>query len=289
MSLTRHWIPSPNYSGGGKKRLIVVHTTEGWTTSPNGMYDAAYYFQGPVGASASVCIDNYHPGHVTECVSRGNGAWTQCNFNSVSVSVEQCAYASWSYNTWINDKMSLLKNTAAWIGEESRALGIPITRLTASQAQGGAAGVCGHSDLGSGGCGHSDPGGGYPWDLVLDMARGQVPEERPPAVEELPEDEDMTYFTVLPKSMASYVQEISLNGMHKNVGILTDASTHPNTGVEVRFHMGPRRWHVAEVWSDNGGDKGHEKAVYNTPEPFDGATVRRIDDNETAITINFGK
>jgi hypothetical protein len=33
MSITRKWIPSPNYSsrGGAKVRLIVVHTAEGAT------------------------------------------------------------------------------------------------------------------------------------------------------------------------------------------------------------------------------------------------------------------
>jgi hypothetical protein len=183
MSLTRHWYPSPNYSSGGKKRLIVLHTTEGFTGT-NGMYDCAIYFQGPSGASSHVVIDNYHPGHVCEGVNRNHGAWTQCGYNSVCVSAEQCGYASWSRDTWLNDKSDLLKNTAQWIAEESSLLGIPITRLTASQAQGNNAGICGHSDLGSAGCGHSDPGSGYPWDVVLDWARNGIA-AKPPTVEEV--------------------------------------------------------------------------------------------------------
>lgn len=170
MALTRVWTPSGNYSGGSSKRLIVLHTMEGFTGT-NGAYDCAKYFQGNVGASSQVCIDN-NRGKIWECVSRGNGSWTQCNYNSVSVSAEQSGYASWSRDTWLNKHGNLLHNTADWIAEEAAKLGIPIKELTDSQAQGGAAGVTYHSRLGSTGCGHSDPGGGYPLDQVLAWAKG---------------------------------------------------------------------------------------------------------------------
>ena len=172
MALTRIWTPSGNYSSGGKKRLIVLHTMEGFTGA-NGAYDCAKYFQGNVGASAHVCIDN-NRGKVWEGVSRNNGAWTQCNYNSVSVSAEQSGYASWSRDYWLNNRGNELHNTADWIAEESKKLGIPITDLTSGQAQGGSAGVCYHSELGSAGCGHSDPGAGYPLDKVLEWARGST-------------------------------------------------------------------------------------------------------------------
>lgn len=170
MTLTRVWTPSKNYSGGSSKRLIVLHTMEGFT-GPNGAYDCAKYFQGNVGASSQVCIDN-NRGKIWECVSRGNGSWTQCSYNSVAVSAEQSGYASWSRTTWLNNHANLLHNTADWIAEEAAKLGIPIKELTDSQAQGGAAGVTYHSRLGSTGCGHSDPGGGYPLDQVLAWAKG---------------------------------------------------------------------------------------------------------------------
>jgi peptidoglycan hydrolase-like protein with peptidoglycan-binding domain len=171
MALTRVWTPSKNYSGGGTKRLLVVHTTEGFT-GPNGAYDCAVYFQGNVGASSQVCIDNYHAGKIWECVSRNNSAWTQCNYNSVAVSAEQCGYASWTRDYWLNNQSTLLHNTAQWLAEESKKFGIPLTILTASQAQGGNKGVCHHRDLGSTGCGHSDCGNGYPLDKVIEWAGG---------------------------------------------------------------------------------------------------------------------
>jgi len=170
MTLTRVWTPTGNYSGGGGKRLIVIHSMEGFTGA-NGAYDCAKYFQTDCGASSQVCIDN-NRGKVWECVTRGNGSWTQCQYNSVSVSCEQSGYASWSRDYWLNNREPQLRNIAEWIAEESSHFGIPIQDLTASQAQGGSWGVCYHSELGSAGCGHSDPGGGWPIDKVLEWARG---------------------------------------------------------------------------------------------------------------------
>jgi hypothetical protein len=75
--------------------------------------------------------------------------------------------------------MPLLENTAAWAAEESARWGIPLTDLSASQAQSGGRGVAYHGELGPDGCGHSDPGAGYPLDVVLEMARGGAPETKP--------------------------------------------------------------------------------------------------------------
>lgn len=170
MALTRVWIPSPNYSNGSTKRLLVLHTTEGFT-GPNGAYDCAKYFQGNVGASSQVCIDN-NRGKVWECVGPTYGSWTQCQYNSVSVSAEQCGYASYSREKWLNEFSNLLHNTADWLAEESKRFGIPLVKLSPSSAQGGGKGICYHSDLGSAGCGHSDPGNGYPIDKVIEWAKG---------------------------------------------------------------------------------------------------------------------
>lgn len=170
MSLARVWIPSPNYSGGSTKRLLVLHTMEGFT-GPNGAYDCAKYFQGNVGASSQVCIDN-NRGKIWECVKPANGAWTQCNFNSVSVSAEQCGYASWTRSYWLANREAELRNTADWLAEESKRYGIPLRILTPSEAQGGGKGICQHMNLGSSGCAHSDCGPNYPIDQVLAWAKG---------------------------------------------------------------------------------------------------------------------
>lgn len=170
MSLVRHWYPTGNRSGGGTKRLLVIHTMEGFT-GPNGAQDCAIYFQSDCGASSQVCIDN-NRGHIWEGVSRSEGSWTQCQYNSVSLSAEQSGYASWSRDYWLANRDAQLHNLADWIGEESRATGIPIVLLSDSQAQGSGRGVTFHSRLGGAGCGHSDPGSNFPINEVLAWAKG---------------------------------------------------------------------------------------------------------------------
>lgn len=173
MALTRVWTPSGNYSGGSTKRLIVIHTMEGFT-GPNGAYDCAKYFQTDCGASSHVCIDN-NRGKVWECVSRNNGAWTQCQYNSVSVSAEQSGYASWSTDYWKSNRSNQLHNMADWIAEEAKKFGIPITKISDPNGKG----VIYHSNLGSAGCGHSDPGSGYPINDVIAWAKGSTPSQPP--------------------------------------------------------------------------------------------------------------
>jgi hypothetical protein len=178
MSLNRVWTPTSYYSSGGSKRLLVIHTMEGFT-GPNGAYDCAKYFQGNVGASSHVCIDN-NRGKIWEGVARTNSAWTVCNFNSVSISAEQSGYASWSKSYWLANRDAQLHNMADWIAEESKKTGIPLRLLSSSEAQGGGKGVTFHSRLGSTGCGHSDPGDGFPIQEVLSWAGGSSSTTPPP-------------------------------------------------------------------------------------------------------------
>jgi len=109
---------------------------------------------------------------VGEYVRRGDKAWTQAEFNPVAVSIELCAFAAWDAAEW-DRHPNMLANCAAWIAEEAAHWGIPITKLTPAQAQGSGRGVCQHVDLGAWGGGHHDiSGGGFPYDRVLEMARG---------------------------------------------------------------------------------------------------------------------
>jgi hypothetical protein len=168
MSLRRDIIASPNYSSRGSNvRLIVIHTAEGALT-----YQAlGNYFKSPsAGVSSHTGIDDT-PGVIGEYVARTNKAWTQANANPYSDATELCAFASWSRDEW-DRHPTMLSNCAAWIAEESAAFGIPIRKLSSSEAQGGAAGVCGHVDLGASGGGHWDPGPSFPWERVITEAQG---------------------------------------------------------------------------------------------------------------------
>ena len=172
MALQRIWMPSPNYSsrGGSTVRLIVLHTAEGATTIES---LGNFFAQSSSGVSSHVGADD-KLGKVGEYVTRGNKAWTQASFNPVCVSMELCGFASWSTSTWKNNHHNMLKNAADWIKEEASKYGLPITKLTPSQAQGSGRGVCQHVDLGPSGSGHTDCGPGFPMDYVLDMARGST-------------------------------------------------------------------------------------------------------------------
>jgi len=282
MVLNRQWYPSPNYSSGGKKRLLVLHTTEGFTGS-NGMYDCAIYFQGNVGASSQVIIDNYHANTICEGVNPYNGAWTQCQYNSVSVSVEQCAYASWSRDTWLNTKETLLRNTAAWLAEESRRFGIPLVKLTPSQAQGNGKGVCYHSDLGSAGCGHSDPGAGYPIDVVLQWAQGSNSTQPPQPVIGY-EDEDMA---LIPPGINNPIgisftdkNEMSAICLLADVGVTGAAQT----SIRVAAHTyGTTKWVVRDMVLSPSNPRG----VWEFPDNIDGVSIMRGDDVNVSVQATF--
>jgi hypothetical protein len=174
MALTRKWYPSPNKSGrgGSAVRCIVLHTTEGAQT----IGDLGNFFKSSsVQASSHVGADNVTRGVIGEYVARADKAWTQGNGNPYCISCEICtpsgAAANWSDATW-RSKPILLENIAAWIAEEAKYYGIPIVKLTASQAQGSGRGVCQHRDGGSAWGGHSDCGNGFPIDYVLQLAKG---------------------------------------------------------------------------------------------------------------------
>jgi hypothetical protein len=184
--LKRIPIPSPNYSsrGGQRVRLIVLHTAEGARTYQS----LGAFFRGNVQASSHVGIDDT-AGTIGEYVRRSDKAWTCAAYNAMSVNVELCAFAAWTPAEWSNHK-TMLDNCSRWIAEEAAVFGIPIVKLTASQAQGGSAGVCQHVDLGAAGGGHHDCGPGFPMDSVLAAAKqyatGQpAPEPKPPAAEEV--------------------------------------------------------------------------------------------------------
>jgi hypothetical protein len=192
VALQRVKIPSPNYSsrGGAKVRLIVLHTAEGART----YQDLGAFFANPAsGVSSQVGIDDT-PGVIGEYVPRSGKAWTQGNANGVAVSVELCAFAAWTPQEWANHE-AMLDNCAQWVAEEAAYFGIPITRLTPSQAQGSGIGVCQHIDLGSWGGGHVDCDygtGNFPMDQVLVTARqyaaGGKPEPTPPTTSFWEED-----------------------------------------------------------------------------------------------------
>lgn len=171
MGIKELWIPSPHYSGGrGPYNKIVFHTTEGAMK----IRDLGAWFQNP-GAQCSSHhgADNYEAGLLGAYVYESNTAWTQGNANSYCLSLEMCAYASWSRDTWLGSKNTLLNNAADWLRYCQAKYNVPWTVLNNSQAQNaGTRGICQHVNLGSWGSGHVDCGSGFPLDEVIKRAKG---------------------------------------------------------------------------------------------------------------------
>lgn len=252
MALKRVSIPSPNYSSrdGGAVRLIVVHTAEGART----YQDLGAYFQGDVGVSSHVGIDDT-PGTVGEYVQAWNGkAWTAANYNPVAVQAELCAFASWTPADW-DDHPNMLETCAAWIAEEASRFDLPITRLNASQAQGSGRGVTGHNELGAGGGGHWDPGPSFPWDRVLDLARsggdggaGPAPPSQPSSSAPPYPGYPLVDFTDDPaaRTWQARMQErgwiIDVDGLYGPASATVCAAFQAEKGLDADGIVGPITW-----------------------------------------------
>lgn len=183
MPLKRISIPSPNYSARNSSvRLVVIHTAEGATT----IQSLGSYFANPNSQVSSHTGIDDTPNTIGEYVARPNKAWTAANANPVAIQTELCAFARWDSAEWSRHP-TMLSNCAQWIAEECAYYNIPIRRLTPAQAQGSAAGICGHVDLGAWGGNHWDPGPNFPMDQVIAQAAGQSP--TPPTPQQ--ESDDM--------------------------------------------------------------------------------------------------
>jgi hypothetical protein len=131
------------------------------------------WFANPsAGCSSHHGADNSSAGLLGAYVYENHKAWTQGNANNWCLSLEMCAYASWSTSTWMS-KNVLLNNSADWLRYICQKYGIPYTKLSNSQAQAGnVKGICQHVNFGSMGSGHHDAGSGFPIDEVIKRAKG---------------------------------------------------------------------------------------------------------------------
>ena len=145
---------------GRKPRIIVLHTTEGHNRPGlSDLRSLVAMFDNPA-TEVSSHVANDAEGHDARMVPDHRKAWTQAQFNSIALSIEQIGFAKHAGS--MDPKQ--LRNTAAWIAHWSRKHGIPIRHSTEH-------GVCQHKDLGAAGGGHADCGPEYPFKKVLSMAK----------------------------------------------------------------------------------------------------------------------
>lgn len=161
---------------------IVAHTAQGARTKES-LY--RYFDQPDVMASSHVGID---AGGVATWIDRSRAAWTLRNGNPYSVNAEICGFAEWTRAQWLStgtvdgcvNPRRMIRNLAAWIVREARALGIPLVRLTVADWRAGRRGYADHYTYtkatldGS----HWDVGDGFPWDvLAADIRAITTPQE----------------------------------------------------------------------------------------------------------------
>jgi hypothetical protein len=154
---------------GARIHGLVLHTTEGGD-SPSG--NADLHTLGSVfdGEEASAHIGVNVAGKFGRYVEDSAKAWAVCNFNAMTLNLEQIGFAAFSTSDWFK-RHDQLKGAAEFLQYGHEKYGVPIRK---GKCSGGAItrdGVFQHKDFGIMGCGHVDCGPGYPQSYVELLAR----------------------------------------------------------------------------------------------------------------------
>ncbi len=152
----------------------MVHYTAG-SEGPSSAEDGAAYDQRrDDGTSAHYYVDQ---NSVVQCVYTWDRAHTALwNGNQVGIHYELCGTLQ-PRAGWLDDaSMATLRLAAAQMRRDMARYGIPAVRLTPAQVRAGQRGVCGHGDVTAAwpedGGDHTDPGDGFPWDVLMDLIKG---------------------------------------------------------------------------------------------------------------------
>jgi hypothetical protein len=158
-----HLVSHQSSREGGRVHLATLHTVEGDMTleSLGSLFD---------NEEASSHFASDKAGRIARYVEDSAKAWTQCNFNPVSLSLEQAGFAAWSESDWFSRHVQL-EAAAKFVLYAHNQHGVPIRKGKVSGGGIVRDGVVQHKDLGAMGCGHSDCGDGYPQGYVELLAR----------------------------------------------------------------------------------------------------------------------
>jgi hypothetical protein len=186
---------------GTAVRVLAVHTTEGTSYTAAGLRDADWW----TGSSHAIADTRTLLTPAEGCVSYDRASWTLRSGNPWSDNIELVAMAGWTRAQWL-ERPGLLDNCARWLADRSTARGIPLVKLTPAQYRAGGRGVIGHHDhtVGYADGTHWDPGPNFPWDIVLDKARGFAANEE----EDLTPAESQMLKDTLAEVMATRRQDL---------------------------------------------------------------------------------
>jgi hypothetical protein len=156
---------------GARIHGLVLHTTEGFDhpsgKPPEDLVQLGEVFDNEE-ASAHYGVDDI--GKFARYVEDSQKAWAVCNFNSVTLSLEQIGFAHFTREEWFR-RHAQLKGASEFLVYGHIHYGVPLRKGKVSGGGLVSDGVFQHSDLGLSGCGHTDCGPGYPEHYVLLQAR----------------------------------------------------------------------------------------------------------------------
>jgi hypothetical protein len=155
---------------GARIHGLVLHTTEG-SDNPDGDADLKQLGSIFDGEEASAHLGVNVHGRFGRYVADSAKAWAVCNFNSVTLSLEQIAFAAYTKETWFKHRHDQLHGAAEFLAYGHIHYGVPLKPGKVSGSAIIEAGVFQHKDLGISGSGHSDCGDGYPQGYVTLLAK----------------------------------------------------------------------------------------------------------------------
>lgn len=173
--MANYEILSPNKydgSGGYKKSIVVVHTSEPGAyvkgKNPGTAEGLGNYLKSSsVKASYHVAVDR--DGNTCRMVADNNRAWHAGNIgNNEGYSICAVGWSAWSREEWLSmPKMldSMAVQVAAWCKKE----GIPAQYVAPANLVKDVWGITGHGDVAKAWreTDHTDPGNGFPYDVLI--------------------------------------------------------------------------------------------------------------------------
>lgn len=173
MKITYTHITSHHSSREGARiHGLVLHTTEG-SDSPNGHPPQDLITLGSIfdNEEASSHFGVNVDGKMARYVADADKAWTVCNFNPVTLNLEQIGFAAFDKSDWIKHRHAQLHGAAEFLAYGHAHYGVPLRSGSCAGSSITRAGVFQHKDFGISGSGHTDCGPGYPQGYVINMAR----------------------------------------------------------------------------------------------------------------------